>query len=116
MPPLIDLGNIFTYPESSSHDHDLFADELVSFAQDYVQENTNDFSFDQMVNLEACQAQPSDVNNLSYPELLINDDDMVQIGPHIIDEIPGSAGIKADFEHQLAAKSSGMQPCLGASS
>ncbi len=105
----VDFGCLFASPASPPADHQFFADGLPSTAQDDAQDSPDDFSFDQMVDLDACQPHSdpfhdSDNNDRLLPESSSNYFSSL------------SSRASADHPHQVAATSSALQPCLGASS
>ncbi|MCJ1263007.1 hypothetical protein MMC22_002877 [Lobaria immixta] len=101
-----DFSCLFASPASPPPDLHFFTDGLASAEQDNAQDDSDAFSFDQMVDLDACQPQHDafhDHDNNQSPHQ----------SSHYFASLPGAS---ADFPHQIAATSSALQPCLGASS
>lgn len=116
--PNIDFGNLFAFPEPSTNDHDFFMAGFTPFEHEPTPETTNDFSFDQLVNLEACQPQPPDDTIISQPNTSAAENNINPLRPSLANDLPSSKSfytIVDDLEHQLTAHSSGKQPLLGAS-
>lgn len=101
-----DFSCLFASPASPPPDLHFFADGLASAEQDNTQDDSNAFSFDQMVDLDACQPHPD----------AFHDHDKDQSPHQSSNYFASFPGASTDFPHQNAATSSALQPCLGASS
>lgn len=101
-----DFSCLFASPASPPPDLHFFADGLASAEQDNAQDDSNAFSFDQMVDLDACQSHHD----------AFHDHDRDQSPHQPSNYFASLPGASADFPNQIAAPSSALQPCLGASS
>lgn len=106
----VDFNRLFTSSASPPPDLQFFTDGLASTEHDNAQDDPDDFSFDQMVDLDACQSH-ADVFN--EPDDITDNDDVIRPSINFFASLPGAS---ADISHQTAATSSALQPCLGASS
>lgn len=90
-----DFSRLFASPASPPADFHFFADGLANSEQDNTATG-NDFSFDSLVDLDACQTHGNAADSI---ELYLN-----------------QHSATTDFPPQTAATSSALQPCLGAAS
>ena len=90
-----DFNRLFASPASPSADLHFFADGLANSDQDNTTTG-NDFSFDSLVDLDACQSHDNTTD--------------------AIEQYLNQQSATTDFPHQTAATSSALQSCLGAAS
>ena len=106
-----DLGSLFSSPSSPTPDFQFFADGLPCTEQETSQDIASDFSFDQLVDFDACQTHSDDfLRENNEP----NDNDQTIQSSSFITPLPNSE--PAGYPNQTALTSSALQPCLGASS
>ena len=106
-----DLGSLFSPCSSPATDFQFFTDGLPCTEQEPSQDIASDFSFDQLVDYDACQTHSDDfLQENNEP----NDDDRTRQSSSFL--TPLSNNETADYPNQTAATSSALQPCLGASS
>lgn len=106
-----DLGSLFSSASSPAHDFQFFTDGLPCIEQEPSQDIACDFSFDQLVDYDACQPQSDDF--LRENNEPIDDEQTRQPSSFLT---PLSNSESADYPNQTAVTSSALQPCLGASS
>lgn len=107
-----DLGCLFSSPSSPAPDFQFFADGLPCTEQETSQDMTSDFSFDQLVDFDACQTHPDDL--LRGTNDTVDNEQNKQSTSRFL--TPLSSSESADYPNQTAETSSALQPCLGASS
>ncbi|KAL9118935.1 MAG: hypothetical protein Q9187_004508 [Circinaria calcarea] len=105
------FGRLFDSPASAQPNLHFFEDGLA--ATDNHEDDANAFSFDSMVDLDA--GQSSHLGGNDTDDTFITFDGYDQHSQDHFDLL-SSATSALDFPHQSAATSSGLQPCLGASS
>lgn len=106
-----DLGSLFSSTSSSAPDFQFFTDGLPCTEQEPSQEIASDFSFDQLVDFDACQTHSDDfLRENDEP----NDDDQTRQSSSFLTPLSNSQS--ADYPNQTAVTSSALQPCPGASS
>lgn len=106
-----DLGSLFSSTSSPAPDFQFFTDGLPCTEQEPSQDIASDFSFDQMVDYDACQTHSDDfLRENNEP----NDDDQTPQSSSLFTPLSNSES--ADYPNQTAVTSSALQPCLGASS
>jgi len=121
-PPVLsdaDFSRLFESPTSPPPDLQFFADGLVT-TEDGTSAGVDAFSFDQMVDLDACQPHADDDFQLfqvhkdgqTFDDIIHPDENPHQ--PEIYFE--HFTTTEADDPHQHAATSSALQPSLGAPS
>ena len=106
-----DLGCLFSSPSSPAPDFQFFADGLPCTERETSQDIAGDFSFDQLVDFDACQTHSDDLLRETNE---INDDEQTQqSSSSFLTPLPSSESV--DYPNQIAVTSSALQPCLGAS-
>ncbi len=121
-PPVLsdaDFSRMFESPISPPPDLQFFADGLVT-TEIGTGEGADAFSFDQMVDLDACQPHAADDFQLfqvseddqTFDDLVHKDENTHQPENYF----EHFTATETDGPHQHAATSSALQPCLGAPS
>lgn len=106
-----DLGSLFSSSSSPAPDFQFFADGLPCTEQEPSQDIASDFSFDQLVDFDACQTHSDEfLRENNEP----NDDDQTGQSSSFLTSLSDSES--AAYPNQTAVTSSALQPCLGASS
>lgn len=105
-----DLNCLFSSPSSPASDFQFFAEGLPCTEQETSQDIGSDFSFDQLVDFDACQTHSDD---LLRETNATNDDERTKqsSSSFLLSSIEST-----DYPNQTASTSSALQPCLGASS
>lgn len=106
-----DLGSLFSPCSSPAPDFQFFTEGLPCTEQEPSQDLASDFSFDQLVDYDACQTRSDDFIQENNE---LNDDDQTPQSSSFL--TPFSNNETANYPNQTAAASSALQPCLGASS
>lgn len=105
-----DLGSLFSSTSSPAPDFQFFTDGLPCTEQEPSQDIASDFSFDQLVDYDACQPHSDDfLRENNEP----NDDEQTRQPSSFLTPLSNSES--ADYPSQTAVTSSALQPCLGAS-
>lgn len=108
----VDFGSLFAADVSVEDDLHFFKDGFAASSLD--DDNANAFTFDSMVDLDACQSTTAFANRSDDTKPYINNnEDLARQG----DVYSGSHSLKgSDSPSQIAATSSAQQPFLGAPS
>lgn len=107
-----DLGCLFSSASSPAPDFHFFTDGLPCTEQETSHNIASDFSFDQLVDFDACQTHSDDFLHETNET---NDDDQTQQSSSSF-LTPLSSSKSPAHPNQTATTSSALQPCLGASS